>query len=191
MANANGSDYVQEVNKLLFNDGVMETPEVERFKLWPTLTDRRVFVHMVDPTADLDAVGTAPKDEDGVVRPAIAAHAWFKAQIEQHVVADGAFDLFRLEKLFEALRDGLAAVSIELEGGDDPQTIFETLNSRGVDLSAGDLMRNFIFQRAKGLGQEHGSLKIDDLYSKHWLPLDRLEEIAQSRLAGVLVLIVA
>ena len=173
MANAHGSDYVQEVNKLLFNDGVMETPEVERFKLWPTLTDRRVFVHMVDPTADLDAVGAAPKDEDGVVRPAIAAHAWFKAQIEQHVVADGAFDLFRLEKLFEALRDGLAAVSIELEGGDDPQTIFETLNSRGVDLSAGDLMRNFIFQRAKGLGQEHGSLKIDDLYSKHWLPLDR------------------
>jgi hypothetical protein len=173
VANAHGSDYGQEVNKLLFNDGVMETPGVERFKLWPTLTDRRVFVHMVDPTADLDAIGAAPKDEDGVVRPAVAAHAWFKAQIEKHVLADGAFDLFRLEKLFEALRDGLAAVSIELEGGDDPQTIFETLNSRGVDLSAGDLMRNFIFQRAKGLGQEHGSLKIDDLYSKYWLPLDR------------------
>ncbi|MFZ5490964.1 MAG: DUF262 domain-containing protein [Pseudomonadota bacterium] len=172
VANAHGSAYGHEVNKLLFNDGVMETPEVERFKLWPTLTDRRAFVHMVDPTADLDALGAAEKDEDGVVRPASAAHAWFKVQIEKHVMADGAFDLFRLEKLFEALRDGLAAVSIELEGGDDPQTIFETLNSRGVDLSAGDLMRNFIFQRAKGLGQEHGSLKIDDLYSKFWLPLD-------------------
>lgn len=60
-----------------------------------------------------------------------------------------------------------------MEGGDDPQTIFETLNSRGVDLSAGDLMRNFIFQRAKGLGQEHGSLNVDKLYSEHWLPLDR------------------
>lgn len=173
VANAHGSDYGQEVNKLLFNDGVMETSEVERFKLWPTLTDRRVFVHMIDPAADLDVVGSAPKDEDGVVRPAAAAHAWFKARIEKHVMVDGAFDLFRIEKLFEALRDGLAAVSIELEGGDDPQTIFETLNSRGVDLSAGDLMRNFIFQRAKGLGQEHGSLKIDDLYTKHWLPLDR------------------
>lgn len=173
VANAHGSDYGQEVNKLLLNDGVMEAPVVERFKLWPTLTDRRAFVHMIDPAADLDAVGSAPKDEEGVVRPAIAAHAWFKAKIERHVMTDGTFDLFRMEKLFEALRDGLAAVSIELEGGDDPQTIFETLNSRGVDLSAGDLMRNFIFQRAKGLGQEHGSLKIDDLYTKHWLPLDR------------------
>jgi hypothetical protein len=173
VANAHGSDYGHEVNKLLFNDGVMETPDVERFKLWPTLPDRRAFVHMVEPSADLDKIGSPPKDEDGVIRPAIAAHSWFKARIERHVMIDGVFDLFKLEKLFEALRDGLAAVSIELEGGDDPQTIFETLNSRGVDLSAGDLMRNFIFQRAKGLGQEHGSLKIDDLYAKHWLPLDR------------------
>jgi hypothetical protein len=173
VANAHGSDYGEEINKLLFNDGVMETPVVERFKLWPTLTDRRAFVHMIDRAADLDVIGSAPKDEDGIVRPAVAAHAWFKAEIEKHVIVDGIFDSFRMEKLFEALRDGLAAVSIELEGGDDPQTIFETLNSRGVDLSAGDLMRNFIFQRAKGLGQEHGSLKIDDLYTKHWLPLDR------------------
>lgn len=172
VANAHGSAYGQEVNTLLFNDGVMETPDVERFKLWPSLTDRRAYVNMVDPEADLDTISSAPTDEDGVVRPAVAAHAWFKARIEQHVMVDGAFDLFRLEKLYEALRVGLAAVSIELEGGDDPQTIFETLNSRGVDLSAGDLMRNFIFQRAKGLGQEHGSLKIDDLYHKHWLPLD-------------------
>ncbi|MFX1802070.1 DUF262 domain-containing HNH endonuclease family protein [Paraburkholderia sp. A1RO-5] len=173
VAHAHGSDYGREVDKLLFNDGVMETPDVERFKLWPTLTDRRAFVDMIDPAADLDTIGSPPKDEDGVVRPAIAAHAWFKARIERHVIVDGALDPLKLEKLFEALRDGLAAVSIELEGGDDPQTIFETLNSRGVDLSAGDLMRNFIFQRAKGLGQENGSLKVDDLYAKHWLPLDR------------------
>ena len=36
-------------------------------------------------------------------------------------------------------------------------------------------MRNFIFQRAKGLGQtEDSSLVVDKLYEKHWLPLDRL-----------------
>lgn len=34
-------------------------------------------------------------------------------------------------------------------------------------------MRNFIFQRAKGLGQEGGSLNVDKLYAEHWLPLDR------------------
>ena len=75
--------------------------------------------------------------------------------------------------MFEALKEGLAIVSIELEGGDDPQTIFETLNSRGIELSQADLMRNFIFQRAKGLGQTAGFLNVDALYEKHWLPLDR------------------
>lgn len=42
-----------------------------------------------------------------------------------------------------------------------------------MELSASDLMRNFIFQRAKGLGQENHSLVVDKLYEKHWLPLDR------------------
>lgn len=177
VANEHGSDYGDEVKNLLFNDGVMEVPEIERFKLWPTLTDRRAFVSIVDPVADFETtatgIGPAPADEEGVVRPAVAAHAWFKGRIESHVIVNGVFNIHRMESLFEALRDGLAAVSIELEGGDDPQTIFETLNSRGVDLAAGDLMRNFIFQRAKNLGQERGSLNVDGLYLKYWMPLDR------------------
>ena len=172
VAEAQGSSYGAEVNKLLLNDGVMETPPVERYKLWPTATDRRAFVHLIDPGADLTKIAAPSLDDDGAVRPAIAAHAWFRARIEDHVGRGEAFDEFRLEKLFEALQSGLAAVSIELETGDDPQTIFETLNSRGVDLSAGDLMRNFIFQRAKGMGQKAGSLTIDDLYGTYWLPLD-------------------
>jgi hypothetical protein len=173
VAQVHSSDYKAEIDKHLFNEGVMETPEVERFKLWPSLTDRRGFVAMTDPAADLSKIAAAPDDEEGVVRPAVAAHAFFKARVEEHVVGNGIFDQFRMEKLFEALKDGLAVVSIELEGGDDPQMIFETLNSRGIELSAGDLMRNFIFQRAKGLGQKDGSLKVDELYTKHWLPLDR------------------
>lgn len=173
VAKAYGSRYETEVQKYLLNDGVMESPEVERFKLWPSITDRRSFVAIIDSTTDLDAIGPRPSDEDGVVRRSVAAHAYFHGRIEQHVTADGEFEEHRLEILFEALKEGLAAVSIELESGDDPQTIFETLNSRGVDLTPGDLMRNFIFQRAKGLGQADHSLVVDKLYEKHWLPLDR------------------
>lgn len=173
VAAANGSNYADETQKYLINDGVMETPEAERYKLWPSLTDRRAFVGLIDADADLDAISAPPTDEDGVVGRAVAAHAYFKARIEAQVTVNGAFEDHRLELLFEALKEGLAVVSIELEGGDDPQTIFETLNSRGVDLSAGDLMRNFIFQRAKGLGQADASLIVDKLYEKHWLPLDR------------------
>ena len=173
VASANRSKYADELQKYLLNDGVMENPEAERFKLWPSLTDRRAFAGLVAPSTDLDAVTPGPISEDGFVRRSVAAYAFFRGQIEQHVLQDNTFDESRLEKLFEALKEGLAVVSIELEGGDDPQTIFETLNSRGVDLTPGDLLRNFIFQRAKGLGQAGGSLIIDKLYEKHWLPLDR------------------
>lgn len=173
VAKLHGSRYESEVQKYLLNDGVMEHPDVERFKLWPSITDRRSLVSIVDPTADLDAIAQPPSDEGGVVRKSVAAHAYFKLRIQHHVMEDGEFSEHRLEILFEALKEGLAAVSIELENGDDPQTIFETLNSRGVDLTPGDLMRNFIFQRAKGLGQSNHSLVVDRLYEKHWLPLDR------------------
>jgi hypothetical protein len=166
-------DYAQEVSTYLFNDGVMAHPSVERFKLWPSLVDRPVFTAIVDPALTGQISSQTPTDEVGVVRQAVAAHEYFRRKIHSHVHVGDEFDPFRLEKLFEALRSGLAVVSIELEGGDEAQTIFETLNSRGVDLTAGDLLRNFIFQRAKGMGQSDGSLNIDALYEKYWLPLDR------------------
>lgn len=173
VATSLSAEYSAEITKYLFNDGVMEHADVEKYKLWPSLTDRRSFIHLVDPDGDLSNSIPMPEDEQGVVRPATAAHAFFRERILEHVQVNGEFDPFRLEKLFEAFRQGLAVVSIELEGGDDAQTIFETLNSRGVDLTASDLMRNFIFQRAKGLGQTDGSLNVDKLYADYWLPLDR------------------
>lgn len=173
VARAHGSKYADELQKYLLNDGVMEHSTIERYKLWPSITDRRSFVAIVDPDADADQITVKPTDEDGFVRRSVAAHAYFREKVEAHASTGGAFDEFKLEVLFEALKEGLAVVSIELEGGDDPQTIFETLNSRGVDLTPADLMRNFIFQRAKGMGQTDGSLLVDQLYEKHWLPLDR------------------
>ncbi len=172
VAQVQGSPYADEIRKYLLNDGIMATPETERYKVWPSLLDRRSFVSVIDPQADLDTVARALPDDFGHVRKSVAAHAWFRAQVEDFVGHGDAYREDRLEKLFEALKEGLAVVSIELEGGDDPQTIFETLNSRGVDLTPGDLMRNFIFQRAKGLGQSGGSLNVDALYERHWQPLD-------------------
>lgn len=164
-------DYSAEAGRHILNSGIMEKREIERYKLWPSRVDRRALVALIDPSAppppQADEISTKY-----VVRPSVAAHAFFKERIEERLLGQGEFDLFRLDKLFEALKTGLAVVSIELEGGDDPQTIFETLNSRGVELTAADLMRNFIFQRAKGLGQDGDQLKVDDLYERYWLPLD-------------------
>ena len=111
----------------------------------------------------------------GGIWVAIGAVAYdaFRRRIEAHVDAAGVYKESRLETLFEAMKFGLAVVSIELDGGDDPQTIFETLNSRGMPLSPSDLLRNFVFQRARHVGQSEGSLNVDKLYERHWLPLDR------------------
>ncbi len=173
VAGAHGSSYEAELQKYLLNEGIMNDPLKERYKLWPSITDRRSFVKIIDPNVDTHAFGPPPDDEADVVRRSVAAHEYFKEKIAAHVITDEGFDERRFEILFEALKEGLAIVSIELEGGDDPQTIFETLNSRGVDLTPGDLMRNFIFQRAKGMGQVDHSLLVDTLYERHWLPLDR------------------
>jgi hypothetical protein len=153
--------------------GVMEIPSIERFKLWPSLVDRAAYSRLIVPDGVAAPAEHLVEDDEGVVRLATAAYDYFVGMIRRHVCKEGSFDSFRMEKLFESLKDGLAVVSIELEGGDEPQTIFETLNSRGVDLSAGDLMRNFIFQRVVGLGQEEGSLRADKLYQAYWLPLDK------------------
>lgn len=167
------SRYAPEIGKYLLNDGLMEADEKERYKLWPSITDRRAFVQLIDPTADLSGLAALDESDALVGKLATLAYKAFRNRIVRHVTVDGTYQERRLKILFEALKEGLAVVSIELEGGDDPQTIFETLNSRGVPLSSADLLRNFIFQRAKGIGQTDGTLNVDKLYEKHWLPLDR------------------
>jgi len=168
-----GSRYAPEIGKYLLNDGVMEAEEKERYKLWPSITDRIAFVKLIDPTVDFLGISGLAESDPLVGKLATKAYSAFRTRIARHVTVEGVYQERRLQILFEALKEGLAVVSIELEGGDDPQTIFETLNSRGVPLAPADLLRNFIFQRAKGIGQTDGTLNIDKLYEKHWLPLDR------------------
>ena len=60
----------------------------------------------------------------------------------------------------------LAIVHISLERGiDNPQLIFESMNSTGKELSQADLIRNYILM---GLDQELQS----SLYDEHWRPME-------------------
>lgn len=66
-----------------------------------------------------------------------------------------------IEKLFEAI-EKLMIVEIELKNGeDDPQLIFESLNSTGLDLTDADKVRNFILMGKTSDIQER-------LYNKYW-----------------------
>jgi hypothetical protein len=60
---------------------------------------------------------------------------------------------------------------IDLSVDENSQEIFETLNSRGVELTAADLIKNFVFQR---LRLDYPENKIEFLYNEYWRDFDRL-----------------
>lgn len=60
-----------------------------------------------------------------------------------------------IDKLFQSIKR-LIIVEIELKNEeDDPQLIFESLNSTGLDLSEADKVRNFILMKENTKTQEH------------------------------------
>lgn len=64
--------------------------------------------------------------------------------------------------------DRLVVVDVTLDRGkDDPQLIFESLNSTGIDLSQSDLIRNFILMRLPEKQQTR-------LYETYWNKLEAL-----------------
>jgi uncharacterized protein with ParB-like and HNH nuclease domain/predicted transport protein len=61
----------------------------------------------------------------------------------------------------------LVVVDVSLtRGQDDPQMIFESLNSTGVDLTQADLIRNFVLMRLDESSQT-------ELYEEHWQPIEQ------------------
>ena len=71
-----------------------------------------------------------------------------------------------IDMVYQGLQK-LKVVEVVLQAGsDDPQAIFESLNSTGVDLSQADLIRNFVLMR-----QEHAQQSL--LYEEQWYPMEQ------------------
>lgn len=77
----------------------------------------------------------------------------------------------KLETIFKGLKK-LMIVWIALEKGkDDPQLIFESMNSKGIELTQADLLRNYIIMET-----EVG--KREDFYNQYWRAME--EDFKQS-----------
>ncbi len=71
----------------------------------------------------------------------------------------------QLETIFKGL-EKLTIVWISLEKGkDDPQLIFESMNSKGMELTQTDLIRNYIVMETEAEKQEV-------FYNKHWRAME-------------------
>ncbi len=78
----------------------------------------------------------------------------------------------KLETIFKGL-DKLMIVYIALEKGkDDPQLIFESMNSKGIELTQTDLIRNYIVMETEIEKQE-------GFYNKYWRAME--EEFKQNK----------
>lgn len=87
-------------------------------------------------------------------------------------IASGVLSANELSEAMTKLR----IVNITLEEDDDPQSIFESLNSTGKDLEQSDLIRNHILMQLDRDEQE-------EIYFKYWRPMeDAFPEKYRSRL---------
>ncbi|WP_177235242.1 DUF262 domain-containing protein [Streptomyces sp. MUSC 14] len=79
-----------------------------------------------------------------------------------------------LDSLRECLINGLVFVEIQTPSSGDANEVFETINSRGKDLSTVDLVRNFLMEKSRG---EHEKSRVNDAWRSLLDGFDRREEI--------------
>ena len=70
-----------------------------------------------------------------------------------------------LEQLLAGIKKLVAVQVVLLRGQDDPQLIFESLNSTGLELAQADLIRNFVLMRQEEQVQSK-------LYNDFWRPME-------------------
>jgi hypothetical protein len=134
-----------------------ERPE-DRFKVWPTNRDRAAFnaAMAAEPPMDYAAVGHAGSR-------LVQAHAFFAARAREWLAAVPDQVSARAGALERAVRELMQMVVIDLSADENAQEIFETLNARGAQLTAADLIKNFVFQRLTESGVD-----VEAAYEQHW-----------------------
>ncbi|HQD59933.1 MAG TPA: DUF262 domain-containing HNH endonuclease family protein [Propioniciclava tarda] len=170
------SDLADTLDELTRNRQNAFRGKRERFKLWPSQTDRAAFIAVMDGS-------TGAEDH-----PLRNAHSFFLGEVrrwvagepdEDGVIPAGSVDV-RVEALASTLQDRLLLVAIDLTGHDDSQLIFETLNDRGTPLLKADLVKNWVFRRAEQVGAD-----TEQWASTYWADFDSpwwRAEITQGRL---------
>ncbi|VCU71385.1 hypothetical protein PIGHUM_03469 [Pigmentiphaga humi] len=152
------------------NRSTMGNADVEIFKVWPTFSDQKAFVEAMTadklPTlqsrfpAHFTQAGTFRRI--GIIHPAALDAIWnFAEWAKEWIVANGGTDA--VEALIMAVLNDLKVVLIQLEKDDDAQVIFETLNGRGAELHATDLIRNYLFMSVDSAMEDPAAL-----YEEKW-----------------------
>ncbi len=145
----------------------------ESYKVWPTIGDRVDYEEIAKSgsPSQLEAVYPVTRIKYAkryTLRPRLVeAYLFFYKCIEEYCNDALASSDNPFPALLNAVIYHLEIVAIELEAGDDPQVIFETLNARGEPLLPSDLIRNFVFLKAS-----HQQKDVASLYKTYWSEFD-------------------
>jgi len=124
----------------------------EQFKLRPSANDSSAFMKIMKGESDIQGrLGWA--------------YAFFRQKLLKERDENG--NDYDLQKLKELIIDNLRTVEIILAEKDDPNRIFETLNSRGLELEQADLVRNFFMMKIRNEN------RAEELYKGTWLPMQQ------------------
>lgn len=154
----------RQISSLTENPAFAE--EIERYKVWPTNEDRDQFQAVMDSSAD-----DAPPADDGRMA---SAYRYFREVFEGYLAGEDPVE--RAKRFSSALRDYLKVIVLDLDPSDEPQAIFETLNTHGTPLLPADLMKNWLLWEAA-----RQKLDANQLYVTYWLPFDRQHEYWRER----------
>ncbi len=146
------------IEPLVTNAEPFRAKPEDRFKVWPTNRDRSAFnaVMAAQLPMDYDAVGHRGEKM-------VEAHRFFSEQAREWLSAAGPDAVgARAAAIESVVRELLQIVVIDLTVDENAQEIFETLNARGAQLTAADLIKNFIFQRLTE------TTDVEEAYQRHW-----------------------
>jgi len=149
----------KRLERLIRNDEEFCSNPEDEFKVWPTNRDRPAFCEVMAAPTPVDY------DKLEFKRDRLPqAHQFFSKQVRDWLNAPEAGDLAtRADALELTARELLQVVVIDLAADENAQEIFETLNARGAQLSAADLIKNFIFQRLLAEGAD-----TETAYEEDW-----------------------
>lgn len=155
------------------NPDTMRDSKIETFKVWPTFRDRNNYIKAFSTSQREELKSLFPESftqnetlrKIGINHPAPLEAIWYFSDKFEKWICEGEESEvgLRCETLATSVLQDLKVVSIVLDEEDDAQVIFETLNGRGAQLHATDLIRNFIFMRADREGSDS-----EDLYNDYW-----------------------
>ena len=139
----------QEIKEVMFN---RNCEEEYKLKLKPVKSDNEQLVLLIkDRLEEMDRNSNIYKN-----------YILFKGMIEQTLAQDEGLELGDILNGIKKLE--MVEIVLDKSQGDEPQKIFESINSTGLELSLADLIRNYLLMDDE---------KQDDLYENYWCDIEK------------------